>query len=183
MKLSKHERKIIDLLLKNSRMTDKKIAKDLGITSQAVGKLRRKLEKSGILKSYNISVDLERIGIEAFALIHARLTQAGWDYKGGIGVQEKIASNPNIVGVYRVPEGQITHIILCAFRNLKELDRYIHILQSQYSDYLEIISTYVFSNSSIVKESYSDLIGKLMSERGEERMPEPTPFGRVVGEV
>ena len=58
----------------------------------------------------------------------------------------------------------------------------MHVLQSQYSDYLEIIKTYAFSNSSVIKESFTGLIGKLLDEDEQERMPEPILFGKMVGE-
>lgn len=182
MNLTKHEKEVIKLLLEKSKTTDKNIAKKLGITSQAVGKIRKKLEKNGVIRDYGINLDYDQMNINAFAIILAKLTPEGWNYKGGIGVQEKISANPNIIAIYRVPEGQITHIIHCAFRNLKELDRYMHIIQSQYSAYLEISKTYVFSNSSIIKESISGLIKKLLEEDDKIRMPEPIPFGEMIGE-
>ena len=182
MNLTKHEKYVIKCLLKNGKVTDKDIATELGITSQAVGKIRKKLERNGVIEGYTVSIDYDEMDINAFAIILAKLTPEGWKYKGGIGVQEKIAANPNIVAIYRVQEGQITHIIHCAFRNLKELDKYMHVLQSQYSDYLEIIKTYAFSNSSIIKESFAGLIGKLLDEDEQERMPEPILFGKMVGD-
>lgn len=180
--MTEHEKGVLMFLVENGKTTDKDIARSLDITSQAVGKIRKKLERSGIIKGYSVNLDYELMDLTAFAVILARLTQDGWNYKGGIGIQEKIANNPNIISIYRVPEGQITHIILCAFRNLKELDKYMHILQSQYSEYLELTKTYVFSNSSIIKESINGLVKKVLHEEGKERMPEPIPFGRMIGE-
>lgn len=182
MNLTKHEKRVIKCLLENGKVSDKDISKELNITSQAVGKIRKKLENLKIIEGYSVSINYEQVDINAFAIILAKLTPEGWKYKGGIGIQEKIAVNPNIIAIYRVQEGQITHIIHCAFRNLKELDKYMHVLQSQYSDYLEIIKTYAFSNSSIIKESSSELICKILDEDEHERMPEPILFGKMVGD-
>ena len=182
MNLTKHEKGVIVCLLENSRKADREIAEQLGITSQAVGKIRKKLEKNGVIKGYGVKLNYDALGIKAFAIILAKLTPEGWNYKGGIGVQEKISANPNIINIYRVPEGQITHIFFCAFRNIEELDKYMHILQSQYSDYLTINKTYVLSNSSIIKDSIEGIVEKMLNEYERERMPEPILFGKMIGE-
>ena len=96
MNLTKHEKYVIKCLLENGKVTDKDIAKELGITSQAVGKIRKKLEKNGIIEVYSVSINYDELDINAFAIILAKLTSEGWKYQGGIGVQEKIAANPNV---------------------------------------------------------------------------------------
>ena len=73
--------------------------------------------------------------------------------------------------------------MVCGFRNTRELDRYLNVIQSQLSDYLEIVESYVFSYDNIIKDSYSDLLLKIIEEGDDKRMPEPILFGKIIGEI
>jgi Lrp/AsnC family transcriptional regulator for asnA, asnC and gidA len=67
--ISQREKKIIELLLKNSRMKYSEIADILGISDTAVRKRLRSLEKRGIIRGYSIQVDPHAIGYECVALL------------------------------------------------------------------------------------------------------------------
>ena len=177
-----NEMLVLKAILLNPRISNKAIAKELGLSSAGVGKIRSKLEKKGIIKSYDVKVDCSAAGLETFGIVHIKVTAEGWKYKGSTGVQAYIVSNPNVVGVYRVPGRNVTHILLCAFRSIKEMDTFLHVIQAQLSDYIEVVETYVFSGESIIKNSFTDLILKLIDEGEEKRMPEPVLFGRILGE-
>jgi len=182
MALSENERKVLQELVKDSSTPNIHIAKKLELTPAAIGKIRRKLENQGIIYGYTARLDFEKIGLHAFGVILAKLTVEGWNYKGGIGIQEEIAANPNIISIYRVPEGSITHILVCAFRNIQELDKYLHVLQSQFSPYMEIVKTYTLSNRSIIKDAWGEVLDRILEEWDAPRMPEPVLFGKMIGD-
>ena len=87
-----------------------------------------------------------------------------------------------MVGVYRVPGRFVTHVLLCAFRNIKEMDTFMHVIQAQLSDYIEVVESFAFSGDSIIKNSFTDLMLKIIDEGDEKRMPEPVLFGVIMGE-
>ena len=66
------------MLLENSRISDREIASKINISSQAVGKIRRKLE-STIIDSYSLDLDYYKLGIRIFAIAVAKLTREGMD--------------------------------------------------------------------------------------------------------
>jgi DNA-binding Lrp family transcriptional regulator len=173
---------VLKAIIDDPRISNVNIARKLGITSAAVGKIRTKLEKKGIIKGYDVNVQYDTLGVSTFVVLHIRITTIGWKYKGNMGVQDIIASNPNTISVYRVPGREITHILICGFRNNKELDRFLNVIQSQLSDYIEIVESYVFSHDNIIKNSYTDLLLKVIDEGKDMRMPEPILFGRIMGE-
>jgi len=175
-------RKVLSALIEDPTITNITIANRLGLSSTGIGKIRDRLETNGIIKGYNAQIQYEMLGLNAFGILHVKVTSKGWNYKGHKGIQEIITSNPNIVGAYRVPGRDITHILLCVFRNLIELDRFIHVTQSQLSDYIKIVDRYIFSSEGIIKESYTDLFLKIVNELDEERMAEPILFGKIMGE-
>lgn len=182
MKPEKNMMNVLKAVIEEPTSSNTAIAKKIGITSAAVGKIKNKLEKDGLIKGYDVNIHYDALGVSTFVFLHVRITTDGWKYNGNMGIQDLISSNPNTMAVYRVPGREITHILLCGFRNTKELDRFLNVIQSQLSDYMEIVESYVFSCDNIIKQSFKDLLLQIIKEGEEKRMPEPILFGRIMGE-
>ncbi|MEA3514634.1 MAG: Lrp/AsnC family transcriptional regulator [Nanoarchaeota archaeon] len=182
IKLTKNEKLALKFLIKDGRISDVDISKKLRITTQAVGKIRRKLETIGIIRGYSTNIDYGRIGVNTFALVVMRLTLKSWEELGELGIEKLVLKNPHIVNIYRIPEGSATHVGLYGFRDLDELDRFFHIMQtsSAYNQYVELKKIYVFSNHSLIKDSPAQLICKVIDEMGKERInAKPLPFVEI----
>lgn len=172
MRLTKNEKLTLKFLIKNGRVPDADIARKLKITTQAIGKIRRKLEKLGIIKNYSAVIDYGMIGINTFALAILKLTMKCWEELGEMGIAKQILNSPHIINVYRIPEGSATHIGLYGFRNLEEMDRYFHIIQTSpsYNKYIEIQKIYIFSNHSLIKESPAQILNLVLEEMGKDKI-------------
>ncbi|MEM4267364.1 MAG: Lrp/AsnC family transcriptional regulator [Candidatus Woesearchaeota archaeon] len=166
MMLTKNEKKTLKMLLENSRITDSEIAAELGITSQAVGKIRRKLEQS-IIDSYTINLNAAKLGIRTYAMAIARLTREGMD-KGELEVEEHLLKNAHIISVYRLPSSSSTHMILFGFKDLDELDTFFHSQSAKQNlhNYIEINELFTFSHNSLVKNSPKQLLHKAIDNLG-----------------
>ena len=97
--LTRNEKKTLNLLLENGRISDTEIAKRLKITKQAVGKIRRKLETLDIIKGYRVELDYGKLGINTFALVVVKFTQKSWEELGELGIEKKIAELPQLIGI------------------------------------------------------------------------------------
>lgn len=172
---------VLKSIVKDPRASNLSIAKSLDLSAAGVGKIREKLEE-GTIKGYETKVDLRTMDLNNFVLLHVRVTPEGWTFKGGRGVQDLVASNPNIVQVFKVPGRNVNLIMLCVFRSIEESDRFLHAIQSQLADYLEIVESFVFSNDSIIKDTYKGIMLKIIDEGDEKRMPEPVLFGKILGD-
>lgn len=158
--LTKNEKKALKLLLINSRMSDSDIALKLNISSQAVGKIRRKLEKN-IIRSYSVNIDYSKLGIRTFAVAIARLTSKGMD-KGELEIEKLLLDNEHVINVFRIPRGSSTHIIFYGFRDIDEMDSFFHnsAKSSGLFRYLEIKDLFTFSHNSLIKNSPVQLLCK-----------------------
>ena len=172
MELTRNERRVMEFLIKNGRATDTELSEKLKITSQAVGKIRKKLEAGGIIKGYTTVIDHEKLGIKVFAVALFKFIPAVWKTLKDKDVIERMRG-PNIINFYRIPEGDVTHIVVYGFRSLDELDHYFHVLQTERGHISEIRKLYIFSAKSLKKESSNDLYIKVLNEWGYEQLPRP----------
>jgi len=135
------------------------------------------METGGIIKGYTTSVDYEKTGISVMAIALFKFTP---EARRTIPTEEDInqrIKGPHIINFFRVPEGDVTHIVLYGFRSLEELDNYFHILQTERGHISEIKELFIFSSKSIRKASDKELITKVIEEAGHESMARPLPQG------
>jgi len=62
------ELKLISELMKNSRRSDRQLAKIIGVSQPTVTRLRNKLEKEGHFKEYTAIPDFRKLGFEIIAI-------------------------------------------------------------------------------------------------------------------
>jgi len=162
IRLTKNEKKTLKMLLANSRMSDSDIASELKISSQAVGNIRRKLEKN-IISSYSVNLDYAKLGIHTFAIAIARLTRQGMDM-GELGIEQILLNNEHVIDVFRIPRGSSTHILVYGFRDINELDTFFHnpAMKDELHKYLEIQDMFTFSHNSLLKNSPVQLFHKII---------------------
>src|SRR3989338_3139169 len=175
MAFTKNEKFVIKSLLDNGRMSDAEIARKLKITLEAVRKIRQKLEKQGVIQGYSAGINYEKIGITAFAVALLNVTPEAWEKFSGRTIQDKLF-HPNVIKFYRIPRGNISHIIVYGFRNMNELDNFFQIMQEKQSKYIKIIKIYSFSNENFGKKSAGELIRTIVEDETGEKKPKPNLF-------
>ena len=67
------ELKLISELMKNSRRSDRELAKVIGVSQPTVSRLLKRLEKNGFIQAYTIVPDFSKIGFQIMAFTFARL--------------------------------------------------------------------------------------------------------------
>ena len=67
------ERKLLSELMKNSRRSDRELAKAIGVSQPTTTRLRTKLEKEGFIKEYTIIPNFNKIGYNIMALNFMKL--------------------------------------------------------------------------------------------------------------
>ncbi len=173
MKLTKNEKTFLETLIKNPSASNVEIAEKLNITTQGVGKLRKNIDRKGIISRFETILDYEKMDIKFFALTLVKIMPKAFrKYKKEI---EDVLSHPNIIALIKVPQTKITNIILFGFRNVTEYDTFFMTLQSKLPGLIEIKESYVFSNESFIKNSPAELFINVIREHGEEKISKPRP--------
>ncbi len=92
------DRKIVDLLRQDARLTNAALGAQVGLSAPSVFERIRKLEKRGVLKGYTVRVDEAALGKSLTAYI--RLT-AAYDERHDPGLQA-IIQDPDVLELYSV---------------------------------------------------------------------------------
>jgi DNA-binding Lrp family transcriptional regulator len=67
------ELKLVSELMKNSRRSDRELAKAVGVSEPTIGRLIKKLEKEGIIQEYTMIPDFAKLGYELMAITLAKM--------------------------------------------------------------------------------------------------------------
>ncbi len=139
-------KKILNCLIKNSKLSYRKIATSLGVSTATIMNRVNELEKNKIIEKYMTKVNYEKIGYDVKVIIDVKVS------KGKLfEVEEKIASHPNVSNVYDVT-GDFDAVIVANFKNRTELDMFLKKIQK--FDFVEKTHTKLVLNT--MKE---DVIG------------------------
>ncbi|MEQ8905780.1 Lrp/AsnC family transcriptional regulator [Ekhidna sp.] len=73
IKLDKIDRKILDILQSNAKITNAQLSKDIGLSPAPTLERVKKLETSGIIKSYHAKLDTDKVGLGVHTFVQVSL--------------------------------------------------------------------------------------------------------------
>src|SRR3989338_383709 len=124
MGLSDADKKITNVLIENSRLSLRQVAKKSKVSVATAMHHMKRLEKEGIIKKYSAELDYEKAGYDVEVIIEVRIS------KGRLfEVEKKIASNPNVFAVYDIT-GSFDAVILARFPTRRLMDNFLKKLQT-----------------------------------------------------
>ncbi len=164
-RLTHNDQEVLKSIIQHAKIPDTDIAKKMGLSPQAVFKIRHKLEQSGIIKGYLPILDLKRIGIEVMAFLIIKLMPEVWEQHSDIQISEKIRQIPHVINAYRILEADASHILLMGFRDLHQMDKYIAKIQTSFAREVEIRQIYPFATEKIITQSPVGLLYEILDKK------------------
>ena len=73
IKLDKIDRKILDILQSNAKITNTQLSKDVGLSPAPTLERVKKLETSGIIKGYYAKLDTDKVGLGVYTFVQVSL--------------------------------------------------------------------------------------------------------------
>jgi DNA-binding Lrp family transcriptional regulator len=162
-RLTENDKKVLRRIIEHAKVPDSDIAVTIGISPQAVFKIRNKLERLGIIKGYVPIIDFKKIGINVMVFIIVGLTPETWTKYSDSDISERIRRIPHLIGAYRVADVRATHILLLGFRDTYEKERYIAHLQTKMARQLQIMQIYTFSVDKIIVQNPLSLLYQIVN--------------------
>jgi Lrp/AsnC family leucine-responsive transcriptional regulator len=92
------DRKILDMLQENARVTNAEIARQVGMAPSAILERVRKLEEHGVIRGYQAELDPKRLGWRLLAFVFVR----GDEPPGSKDLGEELAAIPEVQEVHHV---------------------------------------------------------------------------------
>ena len=114
--LDETDRRIIEVLERDARTSLRKIAGEVGVALGTVSNRVRKMEEKGIITGYRVMLDSDRVGWGLTVVIGLRINKGLL-----IEIQEKIAKDPRVYGVYDVT-GDFDSMVVARVRDPDDLN-------------------------------------------------------------
>ena len=124
MKLEETDRKILNVIVDNSRLSLRQIAKKVSVSVATVMHHINKLEKEKIIEKYSAKLDYEKIGYDVEVLIEVRISKGRL-----LDVEKKIAIHPNVFAIYDIT-GTFDAVILARFKTRRQMDIFLKKIQT-----------------------------------------------------
>jgi DNA-binding Lrp family transcriptional regulator len=118
MELNETDKKILKSLLEDARFSSRQIAKNVGVSVGTVLSRIKKMEDIGIIKGYSAILDHEKLGYELTVVTEITVSKGRL-----VEMENEIAKNPNVCGVYDVT-GLTDAVIIAKFKSREELGKF-----------------------------------------------------------
>ena len=124
MELDLTDKKILNVIVDNSRFSLRQIAKKINVSVATVMHHINKLEKEKVIEKYSAKLDYERIGYDVEVLIEVRISKGRL-----LDVEKKIAVHPNVFAIYDVT-GTFDAVVLARFKTRRQMDTFLKKIQT-----------------------------------------------------
>jgi len=161
--LTLREKQVLGELIKNCKISDQEIARKLKTSRPTILKIRKRLEKKGIIRGYTSLIDFEKIGLNLQAVI-----LYGWrDYSKSEELESTIKFTKSLPEVILFVKGEgvgsKTDLIISIHEDLKDYEKFIRKLKYQWKNNVENVDVFLSSVDGIFKnyEFSSPAISKI----------------------
>ncbi|MCX6774609.1 MAG: Lrp/AsnC family transcriptional regulator [DPANN group archaeon] len=137
-KIDKVDRKIIDMLLKNSRMSNLEVSKQLGLSHDAVRYRIEKLVRDGAITNFTINIDPAKLGL----VIWGDLIISVWNLtpKRYSEFLSYLKNHPNVAAVWNL-SGKYEWFIEVYTTDLKKFNEITNEIKLKFSDIIKDMET------------------------------------------
>ena len=162
--LSDLDKKFLIRLFESPESSDSDIAENIGASKATVGRIGKKLRKSGLIQSFLPIVDLDSLGVDFFAVI-----TFGWKSFDNIKITSKmekaIEKDPKVVYFSGgESSGGLTHMLMVGFQNMPEYHNWMRECRTNYGENITDCRTFFIPAKKIIKQDYTGLIKYILKE-------------------
>ncbi len=130
-------------LLKNSKRSDRELAKVLKVSQPTITRTRHKLEKNGMIEDYTIIPDFKKMGFELLVINLAKLRPEILLSEISEKVREFAASFPNMIFASAGGGMGMNAVSIAFYRNYTEYHNRVNLIKSKWKDIIEDIQSFI----------------------------------------
>jgi DNA-binding Lrp family transcriptional regulator len=152
--MKENESRLLAELLKNSKKSDRELAKALGVSQATVSRTRQKLERDRVIQEYTVIPDFAKLGYELLAITTAtfkmsrneKFTERGANY---------MKKYPNVILSSRVQGMGKDAVTVSLHKDFTEYENFMLTLKSDWIDAAEDIESMLMSLKGITVKPFS----------------------------
>jgi Lrp/AsnC family leucine-responsive transcriptional regulator len=144
--------KLVSELFRNSRKSDREMARKLGVSQPTVSRMRGKLESEGIIKEYTIIPDFAKLGFELVAISCVK-AKVRTDYLER--AQEWVKNYPNIVLSAKAEGSGKNAVMISLHKSYTDYSKFVSETQMQWADDIENYDTILIALKGPVVRAFS----------------------------
>ena len=116
MKIDKIDKKILEILQRNAKITNAQLSKEIGLSPAPTLERVRKLESKGIISGYNAKLDMSKIGLGVSTFV--MVTLKGHNKKNLVSFLDKIKDVNNVIECHHIT-GSADFILKVVSQNIE----------------------------------------------------------------
>ena len=137
------ERRILRALLKDSKRSDRELAKVLGRSQATITRIRNKLERNGTIQDYTIIPDFRKMGFELLAINLAKIRPELLSPEIKEKAKRFIAQFPNTIYASSGQGMGMNAVDIAFYKNFTEYQQRIHLMRTEWKDFVEDIQSFI----------------------------------------
>jgi len=130
-------------LLKNSRQSDRDLARALNVSQPTISRIRNKLEKNGMIQDYTIIPDFKKMGFELLGINFAKLRPEALESGFKEKAREFIAKFPDMIFASTGEGMGMNAVSISFYRNYTEYHKRVKLMRTEWKDVIEDIQSFV----------------------------------------
>ncbi len=135
--------KLLSELLKNSRRSDRELARALGISQPTITRTRQKIEREGYIKTYTIIPDWKKLGFEIIAFTFTKMRPEILSPELFGKVKEYAAKFPNAIFATSGEGLGMTGVIMSLHKDYRDYVQKLSLFRMDWGKYMENIESFV----------------------------------------
>ncbi len=150
--MKKRMRKLVSELMKDSKRSDRELAKVLKVSQPTVSRMRGKLVKDGLIQQFTAIPDLAKLGFEILAIscIKTKVTDESVEK-----AEKWMNQYPNIIFVARAEGMGKNGVMISVHRSYTEYSKFVTENLQYWGDAIEDYSTMLISLQGLVVKPLS----------------------------
>ena len=141
------ERKLLAELLKNSKKSDRELAKVLGVSQPTVSRVRDKLRREGMIREYTIVPDFAKLGYEIMAVTIAK-AKATLSPSQQEKAKELVVENPQAIFVASAEGMGRNGVMISLHKSYSDFRNFMTDLKFMSEGYMEDVDSMLVSLKS-----------------------------------
>ncbi len=141
-------------LMKDSKKSDRELAKILGVSQATVSRTRKRLVKDGFIKEFTIIPNFAKLGYELLVITTGKYKVPRTEEFVRKG-QDWMVKYPNVIFVSKAQGINTDGIMISLHKSYTEYDKFVTELKSEFGDAVEATDNILISLQGFIVKPFS----------------------------